>query len=105
MNKHAILLAGALATAFAFPAAAADDAAKASMRQADDTYGAAKAGQGRREIGARPVRHQERRREEPVQEGREGDARQDDGRRRSRARQGQGRLQGQEVAATNDTLR
>ena len=43
MNKHAILLAGVLAAmASAFPAAAADYAAKASMRQADDTYGMAK---------------------------------------------------------------
>ncbi len=43
MSKHAYLLAGALAAmTFAFPAAAADDAAKASMKQADTTHDMAK---------------------------------------------------------------
>ncbi len=43
MKSYAILLAGALGAAtLALPAAAADDAVKASMRQAEDTYGMAK---------------------------------------------------------------
>ena len=43
MNKHAILLAGALAAlSFTFPAAAADDAAKMTMKQADGTHDMAK---------------------------------------------------------------
>jgi hypothetical protein len=43
MNKHSILLAGVLAAmTFALPAAAADDAAKMSMKQADGSYDMAK---------------------------------------------------------------
>ena len=43
MNKHAIMLAGVIAAmSSAFPAVAADDAVKAQMRQADDTYAMAK---------------------------------------------------------------
>jgi hypothetical protein len=43
MKTYAILLAGVLgAMTFALPAAAADDAAKASMKQADSSYDAAK---------------------------------------------------------------
>ena len=43
MNKHAILLAGVIAAmSSAFPAVAADDAVKAKMNQADDTYAMAK---------------------------------------------------------------
>jgi len=43
MKKYATLLAGVLAaTTFALPAVAADDAVKASMKQADSTYDMAK---------------------------------------------------------------
>ena len=44
MNKHAFLLAGALAATlgFASPSFAADDAAKASMKQADAAHDSAK---------------------------------------------------------------
>ena len=43
MKTSALLLAAVLSTmTFALPAAAADDAAKASMKQADETYDMAK---------------------------------------------------------------
>src|SRR3954453_2638260 len=53
--------------------------------------------QGRRKVRAGAMRHAERRSEGTVQEECEGDARQEDGGRRSDARQGEGRLQGEEV--------
>ena len=43
MNKHSFLLAGALAAlTIALPAAAADDATKMTMKQADQTHAMAK---------------------------------------------------------------
>ena len=90
----------ACAAAFAFPAQAADSAAKIQKDQAETSYEMAKkqaADEEKTAMAQCGALSGER--QEPVQKERRGGARQGDGRFQGQSGQGQGRLQGDQVAA------
>ena len=83
---------------FALPAVAADDAVKASMKQADSSYDMTKK-QAKADEKSAVAQCDTKSGDAKSQckKDAEADVQEDDGRRRSRARQGEGRLQGEKV--------